>query len=353
MNQQRTLPKMSYPTFTVGGMKQNPINHIAFVLDASSSMTLHASALIKVTDAQIAHLARRSKDLDQETRVSVYTFADTVQCVIFDTDVLRLPSVAEFYQAQGNTALIDAVMQSQQDLRRTATMYGDHAFLTFVLTDGEENWSRLHGPVSLKAHLNTLQDNETVGLLVPGWRAKEHARSLGFPAGNIEVWDATSAQGMEEAMATMATATDNYMQARASGLTNTRNVFSMDPSVVNHKTVVGTLTELTGFRVERVKDPAVIQPFIESLKPKVPFVSGNYYFPLIKREKVSAAKKVLIRHKVSGKVYGGPEARRLVGLPDTGEVSISPQPNSEFDVFIQSTSLNRKLIPGHDLLIQV
>lgn len=332
-------------------MKQNPINHIAFVLDASSSMTSHATALIKVTDAQIKHLAKRSQDHDQETRVSVYTFADTVQCVIFDTDVLRLPSVAEFYRPLGNTALIDAVMLSQLDLRKTATMYGNHAFLTFVLTDGEENRSRQHSPAQMAAHLKALHDNETVGLLVPGWRAKEHAKSLGFPTGNIEVWDATSTQGMEEAMATMATATDNYMAARATGLTNTRNVFSMDPSVVNHKTVAASLKELTGFRVEHVKNPAVIKPFIEALG--LPFITGRYFFPLVKREKVSEAKEVLIRHRVSGKIYGGPEARRLVGLPDTGEVSIKPEPNSEYDVFIQSTSNNRNLIKDHDLLIRV
>lgn len=327
------------------------INHVAFVLDASGSMRLHSSALIRVADEQIAYLARRSQEMDQETRVTVYTFADKVHWRIFDKDVLRLPSMKGLYQAAGQTSLIDAVMQSQEDLRKTATMYGDHAFLTYVLTDGAENNSHKWTAAQLRDHLRTLQDNETVGLLVPDWQAKQRAEDYGFHRGNIAVWDATSEQGMEEAMQTMRTATDSYMHSRAAGVKSSTGIFTMDPSAVNSKTVSANLKELSGFRVERVKDPAVIQPFIESLG--LPFISGRYFFPLIKRERIGGTKELLVRHKVSGKIFGGGAVRQMLGLPDTGDVSVSPQPNGEYDVFVQSTSLNRKLIPGHDLLIRV
>jgi hypothetical protein len=56
---------------------ENYINHVALVLDASSSMSSHRSTVVKVADEQIKHLARRSTELDQETRVTVYAFADT------------------------------------------------------------------------------------------------------------------------------------------------------------------------------------------------------------------------------------------------------------------------------------
>jgi Mg-chelatase subunit ChlD len=52
--------------------QQNYINHIVMVLDMSGSMSPHARELIKVADGQIAHLARRSQELDQETRITVY-----------------------------------------------------------------------------------------------------------------------------------------------------------------------------------------------------------------------------------------------------------------------------------------
>lgn len=77
--------------------------------------------LVKVADAQIAYLAQRSKELDQETRITVYTFNNTVQCVVYDKDVLRLPSIAEFYQPRGMTALIDATLKSQDDLSNLKT----------------------------------------------------------------------------------------------------------------------------------------------------------------------------------------------------------------------------------------
>lgn len=62
----------------------NIINHIALVLDSSSSMSGLASRLVQVVDAKIKHLATLSEELGQETRVSIYTFSDTVRCVVYD-----------------------------------------------------------------------------------------------------------------------------------------------------------------------------------------------------------------------------------------------------------------------------
>lgn len=336
-------------------MKQNPINHIALVLDASPSMQHLVDTVIKVADDQIKFLAERSQQLDMETRVTVYSFADPdmIECLFYDMDVLRLPSLKGLYNVKGrSTALIDAAVKSQLDLGKTATLYGDHAFLTFLLTDGEENSSVNRGSV-LTSLLAAQSDNETMAVLVPDQRSKIRCQDLGFHKSNVAVWDATTKQGMEDAGHTIRAATDAYMTSRSGGVTTKTGIFTMDASAVNHRTVAAKLKELTGFRVEHVKQPAVIKEFIDSLRPKVPFVQGANYFPLIKRERINDSKEVVIRHKVSGKIYGGPQARTLVGLPDTGEVSVSPQPNNEYDVFVQSTSLNRKLIPGHDLLIKV
>src|SRR6478609_5655019 len=93
-------------------MKQNYINHIAFVIDASSSMGHLSDTVVEIFDSQIAYLAKRSKELDQETRASVYLFSDTTKNLVFDMDVMRLPSLKELYRAYGNTALLDAVEKS-------------------------------------------------------------------------------------------------------------------------------------------------------------------------------------------------------------------------------------------------
>lgn len=332
-------------------MKQNLTNHIAFVLDASSSMISVSQDLIKVVDDQVKILARKSQERDQETRVTIYTFSYRfeIHCVVWDMDVLRLPSIRDLYKPHGNTALIDASLLALEDLGQVPVKYGNHSFLVYVLTDGQENASKAT-PYTLQGMIEKLDDTWTVAAFVPDVLAKKAAKEAGFPGGNVAIWDATNAAGVEEAGEAITRVTDQYMTMRSAGGTGTKTLFSMDSTTLNHKTV-GTLKELTGFRVETVKQPSVIKPFIESLG--LPFVQGNYFFPLIVRTRVSDAKQVLIRHKISGKIYGGPEARRLVGLPDTGEVSISPEPNGEYDLFIQSSSLNRKLIAGHDLLIKV
>lgn len=330
-------------------LKQNLTNHI--VLDASSSMQGVAKDLIKVVDGQVKILARKSQERDQETRVSIYTFsyAHQIECVVWDKDVLRLPSIQDLYRPYGNTALIDASLLALTDAALIPVKYGNHSHLVYVLTDGAENASRAK-PYDLQGMIEKLDDTWTVAAFVPNILAKNEAKEAGFPGGNVAVWDATNAEGVEEAGEAITKVTDQYMTMRAAGGSGTKTLFSMDAATLNYKTV-STLKELTGFRLEHVKQPSVIKPFIESLK--LPFIQGNYFFQLIKPEKVSDAKQILIRHKISGKIYGGPEARRLVGLPDTGEVRIKPQPNGEYDVFVQSSSLNRNLIAGHDLLIKV
>ncbi|KPC83312.1 hypothetical protein ADL27_47255, partial [Streptomyces sp. NRRL F-6602] len=104
-------------------------------------MSRLSGKVIEVADQQIAYLARRSRELDQETRVTVYVFANKVECVIYDKDVLRMPSLKQLYRVGGMTALLAATLTSQRELAQTAQLYGDHSFLTFVLTDGQENAS--------------------------------------------------------------------------------------------------------------------------------------------------------------------------------------------------------------------
>jgi len=332
-------------------MKQNPINHIALVLDASPSMGHLVDTTIKVADEQIKFLAERSQQLNMETRVTVYTFADPdmIDCLCYDMDVLRLPSLKGLYATKGrSTALIDAAVKSQRDLSETATLYGDHAFLTFLLTDGEENSSINRGGV-LTELLKDQPDNRTMAVLVPDQRSKIRCWDLGFHRSNVAVWDATTKQGMEDAGHTIRAATDAYMTSRSGGVTTKTGIFDMSPAVVNHKTVASLKEIVSGIEILPVKAAMDITTFITKHHGRT-FRQGKYYFPLVKREKVGPQKNVVVRHKISGKVFGGPEVRTLLGLPDH-EVSIKPGINNEYDVFVQSTSTNRNLIPNFDLLV--
>ncbi len=326
------------------------INHVVLVLDASYSMTPHQKALIQVADGQVEYLARRSQELDQETRVSVYMFSDDVECLVYDKDVLRLPSIASLYRIGGNTALIDATIKSLDDLEKTATLYGDHAFLTFVLTDGEENRSRLQ-PHALQRKLSGLPGNWTVGVLVPNQRGVFEAKQFGFAPDNISVWDTTSAAGVREVGETIKKATEGFLQNRSRGVRGTRSLFSTGTDAINRQTVTSTLTPLRpkDYTLIPVDWESPIKEFVES-RGLAPYRVGSAYYELNKTETIQPGKALAVKDRKTGQIYTGPEARALVGLPDA-HVRVKPTQNPDYKVFVKSTSTNRKLVPGTELLV--
>lgn len=328
---------------------QNYINHIALVLDESGSMEHLAHDLVKVADNQIEYLARRSKELDQETRATIYTFNDKTECVYYDKDVLRMPSLKGAYNANGPTALIDATIQAIDDLSKTPQIYGDHAFLVYVLTDGEENssWKRSS---ELSKKISSLGDNWTVACFVPDQNGKFEAKKFGFPTDNIAVWDTTS-RGMSEVGKVIRNTTDNFMNNRAAGVRGTKSLFDMNVSNINQKTVSKSLDCLHPgqYRMVNVDSNYPIAPFVENVM-KRSYKLGEAYYQLSKSEKISARKSLCLFDIKSKKVYVGNEARTLLGLPDH-EVKVAPTSHPEFLIFVQSTSVNRKLMPDTKLLI--
>ena len=331
---------------------QRLINHVALVLDASWSMSGRESAVVKVTDAQIKYLAKRSEELSQETRVSVYRFGSkTVECLLFDMDVMRLPSTDSLYRVlRENTALIDATLKSQEDLETTSQLYGDHAFLTFVMTDGDENDSR--NPASkLRDKIFNAPVNWSLGFLVPDRRGQQYVERLGVLKDSIAIWDVNSGSGLNDAASKIQQATDNFMVARASGVRGTKSVFNMGADVLNERTVPTTLTPLDSakYRIFPVNTAVQIRDFAEA--QGYHYNAGMAYYQLTKREAIQARKQIVVVEKATDKVYAGQQARHLIGLPDGKEVKVSPQDNPKYDVYVQSTSVNRKLVPGTYVLI--
>lgn len=331
---------------------QRLINHVALVLDASWSMKGREGAVTKVTDEQIKHLALKSEELNQETRVSVYKFGEkTIECLIFDMDVMRLPSAADLYSVlYENTALIDATLKSQDDLDTTSQLYGDHAFLTFVLTDGRENRSK-NRPSVLAKRLEAAGVNWSIGFLVPDQSGVTYLERLGVLADSVAIWDTTSATGLNVAASKIQTATTNFMTNRASGVRGTKSVFSTGADAVNRKTVVANLKPLKSneYTIHPVGSKIRIDEFVKNLGYN--YVPGMGYYQLTKTETIQRTKQVAVVDKTTGKVYGGANGRKLVGLPDDKSVRVRPDHNPNYDIFVQSTSLNRNLMPNTRLLV--
>lgn len=329
---------------------QNLVNHISFVIDKSSSMESLSEQVVRVFDGQIKSLQRKSKELDQETRVSVYFFNENVECIAYDMDCLRMPSLKGLYKAYGWTALLDGFGQAIEDLKKTPELYGDHAMLVIGLTDGDENRSRKYNAKTTETLLKNLPDHWTVAVYVPNQMGAHYCKGYGIPANNISVWD-VSAKGLDEVEGKMSKTIDNYMAQRATGVRGTKNLFELDTSKISSEKVRAKLKALSpnDYMLIPVHKDSVIKPFVESWTQK-PYQVGSTYYQLTKPEKVQSYKQLALKNKISGKVYAGTEARKMLGLPDY-EVKVSPTHLDGYDVFISSTSLNRKLISGSQCLV--
>ena len=222
-----------------------------------------------------------------------------------------------------------------------------------MLTDGQENISR-HRSTDLSRKINALPEHWTLATFVPDQQGVFEAKRHGFPAQNIAVWDATTVRGLEEAGLRIREATETFMSARAhakkTGTTfrGTRSLFELkDPSLSQ---IDRNLRPLSNFRYHLfpVHEAGRIDEFVIAHTGHG-YQVGKAYYQLSKREEIQPQKQIAIRSK-TGEVYVGDEARQLLGLPDH-HVKVSPTHNPDYDIFVQSTSINRKLMPDTDLLV--
>ena len=211
----------------------NRVTHVTILLDASSSMYQHAHDVIKVTDTQISSLASRAKA--EEIRVSVFSFSSPqyldglmAKNLIYDTDVLRVPSISNLYKPNGNTALCDAMIQVIADQQLIPEKYGDHAHLLYVITDGYENASREESKKKLPAVISLIPGNWTLAAFAPGQDSAGWLKNYGFPAGNISIWDPSQEHAARDVGVAMASATSSYLDSRSTGMRSTTNLFSMN-----------------------------------------------------------------------------------------------------------------------------
>lgn len=330
----------------------NHITHIALVLDASASMRGVSEALIQAADAEIAHLAQRSKDTGHEIRLTVYVFSDVhdVRCVIYDMDVLRLPSIRKLYKMGIRTALVDASLLAINDLAMTPEKYGDHAFLIYVMTDGQENDSHHHYS-TLRDRIRSLPDHWSLAVLVPDRRGEMEAARYGFPPNNIAIWDATTERGVRESMSVLRQATENFMEGRSKGVRGSRNLFSTGSDAVNSGTIqAARLTPLphSDYKLVPVPREAVIRPFVQECGYS--YQAGMAYYQLTKTETIQGNKQLAVVDKKTDQVYTGTGVRGMIGL-GSQNVRVKPDFNPQYDIYVQSTSVNRKLLPGTKLLL--
>ena len=360
-------------------ISEHRVTHVGVVLDESTSMQSHRSGLIQAFKSLVDRLAQRSKELNEEVRLSVWTFTgevdwgtpsqrikpeDAVQNIVWDIDVLHFPEIADSYRPHGNTALIDGAYQAIIDLEDVAVKYGDHSFLIFVLTDGEENRSRTTAS-RLREKIQSLSDNWTVAALVPDTNGVLAAEMFGFPRGNIDKWNTSSRTGTLEVGERIARAADTFLTTRSqTGLRGSKTLFA-DTTVVNKATVEANLVPADPATYILHFIPPVTSPFPKAMKYRVKyrlddyvskvlglkFQVGKNYYELIKSEEVQPNKDIAVVNKKTDKVYIGREARGIIGLSNDEKQRLRPGFNPDFRIFVRSDSTNRNMLEGQRLLV--
>lgn len=334
-------------------------NYIGFSNDHSGSMQNIARAAARDFNATVTAIQSAAVQNAIDTIVNVVqcgirtqTNGAAVVRQVVNSNVSALRPIDEYgYKANGNsTPLFDSVGELI-DLLKSVPDYNDPevTFLVFVTTDGGENSSRKWSGHTLGDEIRRLQatDRWTFVFRVP----RGHTRSLarhGIPEGNIQEWD-QSDRGFQASTVETAQAFNEFYANRKAGVKST-STFYTSMKNVSAAEVKAQLTDISGevtfWSVLSTEHNADIRPFVEK-KLNKPMLKGAAFYQLTKTEsKVQDTKMIAVREKKTGIVYFGPAARQMLGLPQYGNARVVPGDNGEWDVFIQSTSVNRKLMGG-------
>jgi uncharacterized protein YegL len=333
-------------------MQSKKVTRVVFVLDRSGSMQPVMRQAIKAVNSNIETIRAAVNESGQDATVSLITFSDYAKIHFFNRSISAVDPISEdslHTHTEGMTALFDATGEAiQQLLNVTVGTDEDVTYLVNVVTDGEENRSYKFTSTSLKQLMKKVQSTDlwTLTFLVPPGYRHSLIQTFSIPDGNVMEWEHSS-RGVSTYSAASQAGLRNYFTARATGAKST-STFYTDAANISLKDVKNSLDDITSkVRILKVKQESSIKDFIESTGRV--FVKGCAFYELVpgkkKADKVQNYKQVMVVSKANGKVYSGDAARQMLGLP-TYETKVRPGDNGDFDLFVQSTSTNRKLAAG-------
>lgn len=330
-------------------------NYINFVNDHSGSMAHggKAEAAKKDYNATIAAVKEAATSEMLDTVVSVVGIG--LQDLKRGGDVLRQVVISnphvlkpiERWPTPGGTPLFDGIgdiinlCESLPDAKEP-----DVSFLVQITTDGEEQHSQKENKATIASKISRLQDTGRwtfVARVPKGSRFRFDG--LGIPAGNIVEWDNTAA-GLEIATAQTKQAIGSFYQMRSAGAKSS-NVFYTNAGAVDTSQLVDISKKVSLYLVDGFDVPEGIQIRDFILKRRSQYLKGAAFYQLTKSEnRITETKLVVVRDRANGKIYGGQQARTMVGLPRFGNARLHPGDHKNYDIFIQSESVNRKLVKG-------
>ena len=325
----------------------NSKNYIGFINDHSGSMSSLRNAAMTDYNANIAAVKDAATREMLDTVVSVvgigfpYGHDVTRQVVISNPHVLK---PITHWAVNGGTPLYDGIgnmielFDSLPDAKDPNV-----SFLVMVTTDGEEAHSRVYDMPKLAALIKARMalGNWTFVFRVPKNARMDRITGLGIPLDNIQPWDTTAA-GMAASTKVTTQAMDSYFSLRSSGAKSTGSFYA-NAAAVNVAALEDISKKVSLYVVPSDHNGVEIRDFI--LTKRTEYLKGAAFYQLTKTEsRVSHTKMILVRDRATGKVFGGKDARSMIGLPNDRNARLHPGDHKGFDLFIQSESVNRKLV---------
>lgn len=332
---------------------------IALVRDHSGSMNRISAGAMRDYNATIGAIKAAAHATAQPTYVSVcelgYEGTTDVRTIIDHQPVDSLTPLPR-YDARGGTPLWDAVAHAVRQLQKHPLASDPStAFCVMITTDGRDEHSKRETEHSIQRLMDELNgtDKWTFVFRVPRAEVPRLLR-MGLPEGNLLPWDQSAASVTATQNATTAAFTE-YFSGRAKGMTSTKRFFA-DLSQVSVQDVRQVLdnvgAEVTFLPVAPHEHDKAIREFVED-RTGGKLLKGGAFYQLTKGElKVQDYKLMAVRNKKTGEVFASKDANEIrgaLGLPNYS-TKMSPADLGEWDLFIQSTSTNRKVVAGTDIM---
>ena len=332
------------------------ITRIFVVVDKSGSMSFCMDSLPKQLYQQFEKI---NNEAVGETTVSLSDF-NYLSTTVFDNfnKEAALKKVKNYnYMPNGGTALNDAVKNAIYSLEKfekdDAKRTDDWGYLVVVLTDGEENASST--PTS--SILNCIKAKQRTGhwtfaFMVPSGYETSFINRYGLLAENVTEWSANEKDFNRVADLNMM-ATSGYLQQRSVGTKAVTSYFKTDLSTFDP--VKSRLLDVTGnFKTYKVDKEMDITTFYQYKTGKNYYpTEGRAFYQLTKKEILQPQKSIVIRNKSTKNIYGG-DVRKALNMVDSQSgvnLKVDPGNHSNYDIFVQSTSPNRKLVRGTEVLV--
>jgi len=337
--------------------KKNIKKWLHLVVDKSMSIKNYGleSKIKELIDSLINEHA--SDNLDNILEVTFFSSEFLTQKV-YEGLVSDAKYVKNKYIANGpSTAIISATYNVLNRIKMISSAYKDDIHVVMVLTDGAENSSseRYKSLFSqqIKEVVNCKNSKTTLIFQCPK-SGIEFLEIYGVDRDNILAWEQTN-DGVEFVKYQTSVGLNSfYSSVNNYGVSNTRKFYVQpDLSNINSKEIQQKLDDLSHlYGIFTCRIDCKINEVVEQFS-KRPYKAGLAFYQLTKPETVQSNKEILIFDKQNTELYGGKQARKLLGLPDSSECKLLPEKHKDrYEIFVQSNSHNRKIKSGNKIVIK-